>query len=125
MDGRRRRIARLFRTDQKALVVALDDGLIGGAVGHLHQMNELLEAIKRGGADGILVFAGMLARFGPETAGLTGIVNLTASMKGEHHSEKIWCTRVEEAIRSGADAVAVHVNVSDEKEGKMSLLQNS
>ena len=119
MDGKRRRLARLFRHDGKALVVALDDGLIGGPIRSLRHTGEFLRAIGEGGADGILVFGGILARYGTETAGLSAIVNLTASIKGQYHTEKVWCTTVEEAPRDGADAVAVHVNVTDEHEGAM------
>ena len=119
MDGKRRRLARLFRRDGKALVVALDDGLIGGPIRSLRHTGKLLRDIDEGGADGILVFSGILARYGPETASLTAIVNLTASIKGQYHTEKVWCTTVDEALRSGADAVAVHVNVTDDHEGAM------
>lgn len=119
MSGIARRLDRLFYSDGKALIVAMDDGLIAGPVGHLSRTHELLEAIARGGADGILVFGGLLSRFPHETATLTAIVNLTASTKGAHHTDKVWCTNIEEAIRNGADAVAVHINVTDEKEGVM------
>ena len=97
----------------------MDDGLITGPIGQLSRTHEFLEAITRGGADGILVFGGLLSRFPRETAALTAIVNLTASVKGAHHTDKVWCTDIEEASHNGADAVAVHINVTDEDEGTM------
>ena len=119
MSGITRRLARLFHSDGKALIVAMDYGLITGPVGQLSRTRDFLQAITRGGADGILVFSGSLSRFLHESAALTAIVNLTASIKGTHHTDKVWCTSIEEATHHGADAVPVHINVSDEEEGTM------
>ena len=119
MDGRRRKLARLFRRDGKALVVALDDGLIGGPIQSLQHTGNFLRAVAEAGADGLLLFGGILARHGNETAPLTAVVNLTASIKGPHHTQKVWCTKVDEALRVGADAVAVHINITDEHEPSM------
>ena len=119
MSGITRRLARLFHSDGKALIVAMDDGLMSGPLGQLSRTQSFLEAITRGGADGILVFGGLLSRFPRETAALTAVVNLTASIKGAHHTDKVWCTTIEQAMRSGADAVAVHINLTDDEEGTM------
>ena len=63
-----------------------------------------------------------LATFGVATRqieGLGRIVNLTASTTIGKHTRKVLVASVEQAVRLGADAVGVHVNISSEYEHEM------
>ena len=119
-SGKQRRLARLFRhSDGRAVILAIDDGLISGPGGQLSDLSALFAAIGTHPPDGILLFAGALTRHWSALGTVAAIVNLTASIKGASHTRKILCTDMEAAVAAGADLVAVHVNVTSRHEGDM------
>lgn len=119
-SGKQRRLSRLFRhADQRALVLPVDEGLISGPPHNLSDLSSFFEAIQRNPPDGVLLFAGALVRHWYSLGQITAIVNLTASIEGVNHTDKILCTCVDQAVAAGADIVAVHVNVTSEHEASM------
>lgn len=119
-SGKQRRLSRLFRhTDQRAVVLPVDESLISGPPRNLSDLSSFFEAIQRSPPDGVLLFAGALVRHWYSLGQITAIVNLTASIKGVNHTNKVLCTCVDEAVAAGADIVAVHVNVTSEYEARM------
>ena len=119
-SGKQRRLARLFRhSDGRAVILAIDDGLISGPSGQLSDLPTLFAAIGPSPPDGILLFAGTLTRHWSALGAAAAIVNVTASTKGTTHTRKVLCTDVEAAVAAGADLVAVHVNVTSRHEGEM------
>ncbi len=116
-SGKGRRYHRLLGTQDRTLMVATDDGLISGPMGLLSRMGEILKETTD--ADGVLMYKGCLERNWQELGQRAAVVNLTASVKGKMHTEKIMCGTVSGAVRSGADWVAAHVNVGSMFENKM------
>ena len=116
-SGKGRRYRRLMGSNNRTVIVATDDGLISGPTGSLSRMGEILTRV--GNADGILMYRGHLERSWRELSQQVAIVNLTASIKGKLHTEKIVCGTVKGAVRSGADWVAAQVNVGSVYENKM------
>ena len=113
--------ARLDRigTDGKYLVVPMDHGITLGAVKGLKDIESTIDAVTRGGADSVLTQKGIAPRVHGNTNGAGFIVHLNAStVVGPDEDDKRVTGTVEEAVRVGADAVSVHLNVGSDYEGK-------
>ena len=118
--GKERRLARLFpHPDHRTLILPIDDGLIAGPHGALADLSRFFRDILPCPPDGILLFPGILVRCHSLVPSLAAIVNLTASTQYTCHTQKILCTDVATAVASGADLVAVHVNVTSRYEPDM------
>lgn len=104
----RRRLNRIFHSDGRALIVALDHGLTEGAVNGLESPADLLAQLVAGGADAILTSYGMARNFEAEIAPLGLILRLdVGATKLGKMGPGISFYTVEDALRIGADAVAV------------------
>ena len=99
-SGKGRRYRRLMGTQDRTVIVATDDGLISGPTGLLTKMGEILKEIRD--ADGVLMYRGHLERNWVEMGQRAAVVNLTASVKGKTHTEKVISGTVKGAVRSGA-----------------------
>lgn len=115
-----RRLNRIFRPDGKVLIVAMDHGLIDGACKGLENPGKTISSIVAGGADAILTSYGVARRFASEF-GRTGLIlradGLGTSL-GKPGSESAWYSRIEDALRLGADAMAVSAFPGSEGEVK-------
>jgi len=111
--------ARLDRigTDGKYVVVPMDHGITLGAVQGLKDIESTIDAVTRGGADSVLTQKGIAPRVHPNSNGAGYIVHLNAStVIGPDSNDKRMTGTVEEAIRVGADAVSLHLNVGSDSE---------
>ncbi len=103
-----RRLGRIFRPDGRALIVAFDHGLTEGPAKGMENPAEALAAIVSDGADAILTSYGTARRFAQELAPVGLIMRLdsgTTLLGGLHPGGQFFS--VEDALRLGADAVAV------------------
>jgi len=120
--GKAIRMERIFNRDTgRAIIVPLDHGVSVGPIKGLIDMRETLSHIAEGGANAVLMHKGLVRcghrRRGPDI-GL--IVHLSASTSlSPFPNAKTLTGTVEEAVRLGADAVSVHVNLGDETERDM------
>jgi len=105
---RSRRLNRIFRPNGRVLIVAFDHGMIDGPTQGMEQPAETLRQIVKGGADAILTTYGTANRFAEEIASLGLILRLDGggTKLGEMGQGGQFYT-VEDALRLGADAVAV------------------
>ncbi|MFD1511961.1 2-amino-3,7-dideoxy-D-threo-hept-6-ulosonate synthase [Halomarina rubra] len=113
--------ARLDRigTDGKYVVVPMDHGITMGAVQGLKDIESTIDAVTRGGADSVLTQKGVAPRVHPNKNDAGYIVHLNASTTiGPDSNDKRMTGTVEEAIRAGADAVSLHLNVGSDHEPK-------
>jgi fructose-bisphosphate aldolase/2-amino-3,7-dideoxy-D-threo-hept-6-ulosonate synthase len=111
-------LKRIFQQDERTVVVPMDHGVSIGPVKGITNMQEIIDQLLRGGVDAIVVHKGIAKRVDAGNAGL--IVHLSAiSNLTPNSGNKIQVCTVEEAIRMGADAVSVHVNVGAQEEDKM------
>ncbi|HMR62960.1 MAG TPA: deoxyribose-phosphate aldolase, partial [Anaerolineae bacterium] len=106
-----RRMNRIFKPDGKALIVALDHGLLDGACPGLEKPAETIAKIVEGGADAVLTSYGIARRFARELAPLGLILRgdgaaTNLGKKSDGPSSSLFF-EVEEALRLGADAVVV------------------
>ena len=116
--GKKRRLRRIFQDDGRTVVVPMDHGLTFGPIIGLVNMQETIDRLLSGGVDAIVVHKGVAKNVDAGKAGL--IVHLSGSTKlGTDPDNKVHVCTVEEALRIGADAVSVHINVGAEQEDKM------
>ncbi len=96
----------------------LDHSVTNGPVASRDAYNLLLHDIVAGGADAIVVHKGRVGAIAPEIfTNCSLIVHLSASTRHAPDSDaKILVGDVEDAVRLGADAVSVHVNVGSRTE---------
>ena len=113
--------ARLDRigTDGRYVIVPMDHGITLGAVTGLKDIESTIDGVTRGGADAVLTQKGIAPRVHPNKNGAGYIVHVNAStvIGPDSNDKRMTCT-VEEAIRAGADAVSLHINVGSTYEPK-------
>ena len=116
--GKKRRLKRFFRDDQRTVIVPMDHGVTVGPVTGLVKMQEIIDELLQGGVDAVVLHRGVAKHVDTGNAGL--IVHLSGITKlGPDPNNKVQVCSVEEAVRIGSDAVSVHVNVGAEQEDKM------
>jgi len=120
-EGKTRRLRRIMQQDNRMVLVPMDHGVTVGPIQGIANMQQITNQLVKGGVDAILVHKGIAKRIYTGNVGLivmlSGMSNLSPNL-----NSKVQVCSVQEAIRIGADAVSVHVNVGAEDEDKM--LQN-
>jgi len=113
-----RRMNRIFASDGKALIVAMDHGLMDGPCKGLENPAKTIEALVVGGANAILTSYGVARRFEKELVKLGLILRVdggaTSLLKGSSPSRLFFS--VIDALQLGADAVAVNAYPGSDKE---------
>ncbi|MGB3186973.1 MAG: 2-amino-3,7-dideoxy-D-threo-hept-6-ulosonate synthase [Ornithinimicrobium sp.] len=109
------RLRRLYHHGPHGLLVTpLDHTLACGPVTRLGwTLDDLVAALAAGGSDAIVLHKGAVRQVAPEhLADVSLIVHLNGSTASAPDPDaKVMLTSVEEAIRVGADAVSLHVNL--------------
>jgi DhnA family fructose-bisphosphate aldolase class Ia len=117
-----RRLNRIFRPSGRALIVAMDHGLLDGPCPGLEDPAETITKIVAGGADAVLTSYGLARRFARELAPLGLILRVdggttslgsvsglgSATDLGSVGSPPSLLYSVEDALRLGADAIALN-----------------
>jgi len=116
-SGKTRRLRKIIRSDNRALIIAMDHGVTIGPVHGLENMQNTVDQVVKGGVDAVLYHKGIAKHVDARTAGL--IIHVSASSKLGKPLLKVGVCTVEEAIRLGADAVSIHINIGAEEEDKM------
>ncbi|GAB3009309.1 2-amino-3,7-dideoxy-D-threo-hept-6-ulosonate synthase [Saccharothrix stipae] len=113
------RLRRLSRPrDDRYLFVPLDHSVSDGPVVPRDRWHELIDAVVVGGADAIIVHKGRVRTIDPDVlAGCGLVVHLSAgTAHAADTNAKVLVGEVDEALRLGADAVSVHVNIGSDTE---------
>lgn len=124
MIGKIIRMERIInRETGRTVIVPMDHGVSIGPVPGLLDMTQIIDQVATGGANAVLIHKGIVVtghRGYGRDIGL--IVHLSASTSlGPDPNHKVLVTSVEKALKLGADAVSVHVNVGSEREPEMLL----
>lgn len=114
-----RRFNHIFRADGKALIVAMDHGLMDGPKKGLERPEETIASVISGGADAILTSYGIARRFARELAGVGLIVRADggATSLSKTPGPGALIVSIEQAVRVDADAVAVSAFPISPQEG--------
>jgi fructose-bisphosphate aldolase/2-amino-3,7-dideoxy-D-threo-hept-6-ulosonate synthase len=118
MLGKQIRLSRIVSAG-RMLCVPMDHGITIGPVKGLDTIHETISKIERGGATAILVHKGIIRSL--QRLPKVGIImHLSGSTNlGPSPNRKILVSGVEEAIRLGADAVSLHINIGNSDEPGM------
>ncbi len=109
------------RNSGKTVIIPMDHGISIGPVSGLINMKETIEAIAEGGADAIVIHKGLVEsghRRRGKDLGLIIHLSASTSLSPDPNAKVLVCT-IEEAIKLGADAVSIHVNIGSDDEKVM------
>jgi predicted phospho-2-dehydro-3-deoxyheptonate aldolase len=122
MIGKAIRMERFMKKDTGRTIIApMDHGVGVGPIPGLINLPDAVDKVALGGANAVLGHMG-LAKHGHRKYGndVGLIIHLSASTSlGPNSNHKVLVSTVEEAIKVGADAVSIHVNVGAEDEPEM------
>ncbi|UAL08346.1 MAG: 2-amino-3,7-dideoxy-D-threo-hept-6-ulosonate synthase [Candidatus Methanogranum gryphiswaldense] len=122
MSGKNIRIERIIdRESGNAVIVPMDHGISIGPIPGLIDMKQTVSDVVEGGATAVLMHKGIVPQ-GHRTSGndVGLILHLSASTDiGVNSTNKVLVATVEEALKLGADAVSMHINVGAENEPQM------
>lgn len=116
--GKNRHLNRIFNYE-KCVIVPMDDSLISGSEQGLFDLDAKITEICSARPNAILGYVGSLSLLSRKSYDIPIILNLTASTERSTHTNKRLITNIERALVLGADAVAVHINVSSIYESHM------
>jgi fructose-bisphosphate aldolase/2-amino-3,7-dideoxy-D-threo-hept-6-ulosonate synthase len=117
-QGKKRRLKRILQRDNRTVIVPMDHGVSMGPIKGITNMQNIVDQLLKGGVDAMVMNKGIAKRVNIDNAGL--IVHLSAiSNLTPNANNKVQVCTVQEAIRIGADAVSVHINVGAPEEDKM------
>lgn len=122
MIGKKIRLERMIdRNSGRTVIIPMDHGVTVGPIDGLADMRSTISKVVAGGANAILMHKGIV-RAGHRGAGkdVGLIVHLSGgtSLSPDPNAKELVCT-VEEAIKLGADAVSVHINIGAETDKEM------
>jgi fructose-bisphosphate aldolase / 2-amino-3,7-dideoxy-D-threo-hept-6-ulosonate synthase len=109
------------RKTRRTVIVPMDHGITVGPIPGLIDLTSAVDKVAEGGANAVLGHVG-LPLFGHRGYGrdIGLIIHLSASTSlGPDPNHKVLVTSVEDAMRIGADAVSIHINVGAEDEAEM------
>jgi class I fructose-bisphosphate aldolase len=116
--GKKRRLKRIFRSDNKTVIVPMDHGVTVGPISGLTKMQDIIDKLLLGDVDAVLINRGIAKKVDTGNAGL--IIHLSGiSGLCPEPNNKMQIGTVDDAVRLGADAVSVHINVGSKHEDSM------
>ena len=122
MFGKNIRMERIMdRNTGNCVIVPMDHGISIGPTKGLVDVKETVNSVAEGGATAVIMHKGLIP-YGHRTSGrdIGLILHLSASTDiGVTSNSKVLVATVEEALKLGADAVSVHINVGAETESQM------
>lgn len=122
MSGKAIRLERIMnRNTRKTIIVPMDHGVTNGPIEGLIDLSQAVDLVAEGGANAVIGHIG-LALHGHRQSGrdVGLILHLSASTSiGPDPNEKVIVNTVTRALKMGADAVSIHVNIGADSEAGM------
>ncbi|HHQ45266.1 MAG TPA: fructose-bisphosphate aldolase [Candidatus Altiarchaeales archaeon] len=122
MIGKQIRLERIRdRKSGNTVIVPMDHGVTDGPIKGLEKLAESVNKVAEGGANAVVMHKGMV-QYGHRGYGtdIGLIVHLSGSTSlSPTPNSKVLIGTVAEAVRIGADAVSIHVNVGSEQDSQM------
>ncbi|MFP4573271.1 MAG: 2-amino-3,7-dideoxy-D-threo-hept-6-ulosonate synthase [Desulfobacterales bacterium] len=120
--GKHIRMERIMdRNTGRTIIVPLDHGTTVGPIDGVKDIKSTVATVAEAGANAIVEHKGLVGaghRRGGSDIGLIVHLSASTSLSPYPHSKTLVCS-VEEAIKLGADAVSIHVNIGDHQEKEM------
>lgn len=121
MIGKKIRMERIIDGHSgRTVIIPVDHGVTVGPVAGLIDMKETIRSVALGGANAVIMHKGLFETALKNREGMGLILHLSASTQIgiDSNCKTLICT-VEEAIRLGADAVSIHINLGTGEEKSM------
>jgi len=122
MIGKKIRLERIMdRNSGKTVIIPMDHGISSGPITGLIDMKKTVAEVSDGGANAIVIHKGLVEsghRKRGRDVGLIIHLSASTSLSPDPNTKVLVCT-VEEALRLGADAVSIHVNIGADDENEM------
>ena len=122
MIGKKIRLERIIdRNSHKTVIIPMDHGVTVGPIEGLADMRDTISKVVSGGANAILMHKGIVRAGHRGTGKDVGlIIHLSGgtSLSPDPNAKELVCT-VEEAVKLGADAVSIHINLGAETDNQM------
>jgi fructose-bisphosphate aldolase / 2-amino-3,7-dideoxy-D-threo-hept-6-ulosonate synthase len=116
--GRDIRLSRILKND-RMLCIPMDHGISNGPIPGLENIHSVIYQCEKAGLTCVLVNKGIIKTL-PRAIDIGLIVHLSGSTSiGPAPNRKVLMSTVEEALRLGADAVSVHINIGAKEEPEM------
>jgi len=120
--GKSIRIERIIdRRSKRTIIIPMDHGFSMGTIKGLENLAEMIDKVAMGGANAILEHSGMVGaghrKYGKDIGliiHLSGATNLAPDP-----NRKVLVCSVERALKMGADAVSIHINIGADEEPEM------
>lgn len=120
--GKKIRMERIVnRNTGKTVIVPMDHGISVGPIDGLTDMKQAIQSVSEGGANAIVEHKGLVGeghRGQGKDIGLIVHLSASTSLSPYPNAKTLVCS-VEEAIKLGADAVSIHVNLGNGGEKEM------
>jgi DhnA family fructose-bisphosphate aldolase class Ia len=117
--GKQIRLRRLLnRKSNKILAVTLDHPIARGVLPGIVDVSETLRAVMAGGPDAVTLHKGIAATCMPPYADDTALIIKCSSFSPYQYTYDTLVTEVDEAVRLGADAVAIGLIVGDTRQSE-------
>ena len=110
--GKTVRLARMQNpASGRILTVAMDHAPSYGVLSGLENMEAVIEKVVSSGPDAILLMKGTAQRCFQPYAGRISLILKCSSLSPFHSEHDVWVSHVEDAVRLGADAIAMALTV--------------
>lgn len=122
MTGVKRRLGRFFDPEnKKTMILPMDHGVSQGLVPGLGDIGGIIAGLSGTSVRGVVLHKGMAREFaGQLSLNQNLVIHLSAGTKhGLPSYGKTLVCSVQEALRLGADAVSVHINIGNDMEDRM------
>jgi DhnA family fructose-bisphosphate aldolase class Ia len=105
------RMARLRLPGGGYLIAVLDDGFVSGPTYPAEKYTEIADIASQLGYSAVMGYPGLLRNTVPAESTIARVVNVSGSTTMGNVGRKTRLHRVSEAVRLGADAVAIHISL--------------
>ncbi|MFX1418993.1 MAG: 2-amino-3,7-dideoxy-D-threo-hept-6-ulosonate synthase [Promethearchaeota archaeon] len=120
--GKNIRIERIIdRKSKRTIIIPMDHGLTMGTIKGLENIAKMVDKVALGGANAVLMHSGMVGvghrQYGKDIGliiHLSGATNLSPDP-----NRKVLVCSVERALKMGADAISIHINIGADEEPEM------
>lgn len=116
--GKTTRINRIFKSDGRAVMVAINHGLGLGPVDGIEHMGKTLQTVMQEAPDSLTIHKGIALQYMDMFAGQTSLILKCTNATRYRSPEETAVATVEEALMLGADAIAVGLTLCGSEEAR-------
>ncbi len=106
-------------TSGRILTIALDHASSYDVLPGLENIGQVMDRVALGGPEAILLMKGPAERCFQPYAGRIGLILKSSTLSPYHPEQDVWVSPVEEALRLGADAIAMALTVGSARQAEL------